>query len=443
MNPVVQNPNIQNYGAIEKGGDDHTFKQTVTLKDGREFTITLHYPKTSGVSLEKAKRDMSNHVVEKMVLLADQMNLGKKGLERIQVSKDKVVGYYDKTGKQPTRDFQQRLEQKLQQENLNPLKQEKYKRQLKAVTDTIKMFDKTVSHKPSANKCKTVGPLGSQWKFPSDHMPVGTTMRFTSGDEVKMASFNVLNTNFIKRHITEDTDNTKQGLQGSACDDLVKDKNGLTKRDREQVENVKKLLQGRDFLALQECSPKFLAALKKQLPSNYVVLDTLDGKEDGQVYIYDKNEIKLTNTFTPKPFGNLDKNKMISQLEFERTNGTKEKFCVVGVHMPGGGNKGAAQEILKDHLSHIPQGIPVVLMGDMNDTTDNINTNVGSLGFKPVTSKNPTAIGTNSQGKPISSEDIDSIHARFDDTKVSFTEETPNSLMASLGQQSMAALLSV
>lgn len=76
-------------------GEFRTFKKDVTNAEGKQYTITVYYPKDSKVTPEKAAKDIENKI-EKLVLLADSLGLGKDGLKKIQVTNTEVFGHWDK-----------------------------------------------------------------------------------------------------------------------------------------------------------------------------------------------------------------------------------------------------------------------------------------------------------------------------------------------------------
>ena len=100
-------------------------------------------------------------------------------------------------------------------------------------------------------------PLGVNWQFPSDHLPVATVLE---DGHTRCASWNVLDTRYVKLV-------AGQGLNGSMItqQDLPVGASDLTLRDASTLNTVLTLLSTVSVLALQECSQQFLIALNAKL----------------------------------------------------------------------------------------------------------------------------------------------------------------------------------
>lgn len=138
---------IQSLGQVEQA-DAHTFKQEVTLTDGRVFIIKIHCPEDSAINLEKAKGELGDQI-ERMVKLADKLGLGKEdsSLQKIQVTNTKVFGTWKNEGQ---RNFRKKLlADKTALQNANALdpKIKDIEKKIKAIDKTIAIFNQIIPKK--------------------------------------------------------------------------------------------------------------------------------------------------------------------------------------------------------------------------------------------------------------------------------------------------------
>lgn len=133
----------------------------------------------------------------------------------------------------------------------------------------------------------TVGKLGKEWRFPSDHLPVGAEV-----NGVRIISWNVLNNAFMDWVAEKDS----QGLNGSLITELHRPvaENGLTMRDVLVAEMIRTMTSQGQVVALQECSAPFLKHLKNQLPTDWRMVKSFEGdRKDQDVILYDKSRLAI------------------------------------------------------------------------------------------------------------------------------------------------------
>jgi len=127
-------------------------------------------------------------------------------------------------------------------------------------------------------------PLGVNWQFPSDHLPVATVLE---DGHTKCASWNVLDTRYVKLV-------AGQGLNGSMItqQDLPVGARDLTLRDASTLNTVLTLLSTVSVLALQECSQQFLIALNAKLAGGPI--ERADNSRFGDaVLLYNSDTLEL------------------------------------------------------------------------------------------------------------------------------------------------------
>lgn len=281
-----------------------------------------------------------------------------------------------------------------------------------------------------SNRGKNVGTLGANWKFNSDHIPLGGVITI-GNQEIKIATFNVLNKAFL-HHI-------KGGGQGLEESQIITE-DQLGKREMQLKNTVISLLTSRDFLALQECSEDFENLIRKHLPPNFEIISSgRPGDVDRQLYIFNTNKLLLRKTALETTQLGTDKNKKMVRMIFDVKGENKPIICFVGVHLPGGPNSPKAREQLGKYLFHLSirnSHVTIVALGDMNATTKNVEAGIAA-GFKDTIFKNrfrnltkgtPTHINTKKE-----SVDYDSIHISAP-KGVKYYENKPEALLPGLGK---------
>ncbi|MBS0637846.1 MAG: hypothetical protein JSS12_10070 [Verrucomicrobia bacterium] len=215
--------------------------------------------------------------------------------------------------------------------------------------------------------------LGNNYRWPSDHLPISGQVVFEHSSPLKFASYNVLKQDAMG-YITNKND---QGLKGS-------DVTTLSQKEREEricSQIVEMINAGHDAIALQECSPSLLALIKKNLPKEFQITP---GSGEGPC-IYNAKRFKV-DVKPATPYTN--KNKYVNTFEFEDRK-TGEKISLVNTHV----EKGQAN-LLGDHIRKNLKDAPMLLLGDMNDTSDVIANNLGACDHSCVSGAMPTHINT-------------------------------------------------
>ncbi|MEZ4754910.1 MAG: endonuclease/exonuclease/phosphatase family protein [Bdellovibrionota bacterium] len=211
-------------------------------------------------------------------------------------------------------------------------------------------------------------PLGANWRFPSDHLPVSLRLNFNS-QEIGLVSWNVLNEAFIKYIETN-----QQGLLGSPITELANASSGISPRDSLILQILKELLDLNDIICLQECGKEFVTALArlcsfildKESREICMITSTETPQKDQGVILYNKDKLKL-NSHKVIPFSTHHSKYMI-WANFELVAASRNSdFTVVNTHVPGD-----PEVLLKSHqelaknLHAIPNDRPFIVCGDMN-----------------------------------------------------------------------------
>ena len=121
-----------------------------------------------------------------------------------------------------------------------------------------------------------VKSLGSDWQFPSDHIPVAAKI----GD-LRLGTFNLLNRKGV--------DFFKHDNEGLADSQIISDNVSIVREEDWSVreENILKITLGLvrqlDLLLLQECSLEFLAKLSLELPESIRLYTGRSDLPDSQI----------------------------------------------------------------------------------------------------------------------------------------------------------------
>lgn len=159
-----QTPPFEKVGDVQKGAKPNTFKQEVKM-NGTTYTITLKY--ASETSLQTAKGDMEARI-EKMVLLAKEMGLGQRGLNKITLKSPadntsneplRVFGKYGTS--KPKKDFLDELTKDLKKGDKSDQEKNEIRRKIGVINHVIDVFG---SFKPEEDH-----PKPAQTSPRSDH----------------------------------------------------------------------------------------------------------------------------------------------------------------------------------------------------------------------------------------------------------------------------------
>jgi hypothetical protein len=315
------------------------------------------------------------------------------------------------------------------------------------------------SLKTGVSRGQKIGELGEKWTFDSDHIPIGGEIKL--GDptnqnrataNVSFGSFNVLNTNALEWILKPENGGKPgggtQGLDNSAItkNNQVKGKEGLTRREENTLQSVQEMLTpskpgtvSRDFLALQECSPKFEAALRKRLGKSFPIISSSSTNSDKQLYIYNTKKLTCIQQDQPYSFqvnAGQNHNKKIQRMIFETKGKAHYSFSVIGVHLPGGKDSTQAREELGQFLvKNHNDSLPTLVLGDMNTETKNVGQSIQkayerselSNPFQYLTDGTPTHINTKQ-----ASADYDSMHYAPGASTIHYWENQPSKLLPEL-----------
>lgn len=249
------------------------------------------------------------------------------------------------------------------------------------VQQSLAGFDDTA--KMCSLKKVTVPKFGAEWRFPSDHLPIGCIV---NGKNI--VSWNVMNDKYMEWVTEKDS----QGLNGSLITELDKPvigKPGFTQRDLVVLEDILLMLQipgsPKHVLALQEVSEPLILELVVALPENYQIILQSGPFVDRSQCILDQNiAIIDTDAFEYIPdlsrpqysgvFSGDQSSRHIMDIIFEAKD-TKEKFRIVNAHVPGDPSIPSRDEFAR-HVTHPDLGSEdlnevrkhciTVALGDMN-----------------------------------------------------------------------------
>lgn len=213
-----------------------------------------------------------------------------------------------------------------------------------------------------------VGLLREQWTLPSDHLPIGITLA-----GINIASWNVLNTEYIKYAIADHSGLNKSTL---TLENNIIHIDGLTERDQHVLnlilgEMLVHTQHSRDIIALQECGKAFVHHLKAILPPHMALIPAAEHETDQSVIIYNTENFNCLNIevlaglFTDRP-----KRTIMNILLQEKKS--KKLYRFLTAHLPWIPDGPAAKQLadyLKDQLSkNSMDQETMVLMGDLNKT---------------------------------------------------------------------------
>lgn len=214
---------------------------------------------------------------------------------------------------------------------------------------------------------------GKAWPFPSDHLPIGLTVSFPSKIDVRIASWNVLNTAFIS-WIYKD----EQGLNGSAitAGDVPAGppNKGLTVREVAVVSFIERLLFSQprhSVVCLQEVGPAVFRQLRSMRRASEVQMipTTEDAhSKDRGIVIFDPSAVSLASAEVHVYQTHDGKYAQMAQFSVV-DGGSGEMLTVIGTHVPWGNGKRELAEWLSTRFAPAIVG-PLhafACVGDMNN----------------------------------------------------------------------------
>lgn len=205
-----------------------------------------------------------------------------------------------------------------------------------------------------------VGQLHEQWKFPSDHLPVGIEV-----NGIKIISWNVLNNAYIEWVTEKDS----QGLNGSMISDLDISINeqGLTKRDVCVAEMVANMMKLGHIVTLQECGEPFLQHLQERLPSNWDLIKSFNvQKQDQDVILYNKTKMSYQSDLSETSTCSYPSvpNRPLQNAYFSNSKGLNLR--IINVHIPGDPSLACKEELAKYVLQQQTLDSVTIALGDNN-----------------------------------------------------------------------------
>eukprot|EP00698_Gefionella_okellyi_P006470 TRINITY_DN15802_c0_g1_i1.p1 TRINITY_DN15802_c0_g1~~TRINITY_DN15802_c0_g1_i1.p1 ORF type:complete len:358 (+),score=68.12 TRINITY_DN15802_c0_g1_i1:139-1074(+) len=250
-----------------------------------------------------------------------------------------------------------------------------------------------------------VGMLGSDYDFPSDHLPVCAIALLPSEalPRFVVISWNILNSAFM-HYVSSKND---QGLKGSAITRDNVPSTGpesaeLTVREERTIKYIVEMITRQPqapVLCLQEVSASVLQHLPRYLPDSMQVFST-PAATDHLAMIYDS---KLLDKTAQQLYKFQGEHKYVMQAEFAVRGDTSTRIRVVNVHVPGGGQRGQrGRAEMAQQLAAIPCDMLTLLVGDFNATPDDLEqvferTPRQPCALRRVTGARPTHINTRKQ----------------------------------------------
>jgi predicted kinase/endonuclease/exonuclease/phosphatase family metal-dependent hydrolase len=216
-----------------------------------------------------------------------------------------------------------------------------------------------------------VGLLREQWTLPSDHLPIGIRIITFNNKILNIASWNVLNTEYIKYAIADHS-----GLNNSTLtiENTIIESDGLTQREQHVIDLILNGLLAlnehfRDIIALQECGQAFVSHLRKNLPQHIALITAAEHESDQSVMLYNTERFDCRSIdikagiFTDRP------KRTIMNVLFEDKE-SKTLYRCLTAHLPWIPNGPAATQLasyVKEQTKSI-NNETIILMGDMNKT---------------------------------------------------------------------------
>ncbi len=218
----------------------------------------------------------------------------------------------------------------------------------------------------------------TKWPYPSDHLPIGATLKTPKGTELTMVSYNTLNRNFIDNFTGK---KGTGGLQTIKNAKVGKDDPGsLDRRDAANSLLIHYMLEQKPgtIVSLQELSPEMLRRLQERLKgTSFKILSTDQGfsrggrpsEPDSGAILYDSN-LLTPNASKDVHYGGSKK--YIQDVRF--TTRASETFRVINTH-----REFYDQTTLAQYCAQ-PSSEPTFLMGDFNQEVGGGATPVAGFG---------------------------------------------------------------
>jgi len=202
-----------------------------------------------------------------------------------------------------------------------------------------------------------VGELQENWKFPSDHMPVGIRI-----DNVNIASWNVLDTAYIDWVIEKNS----QGLSHSliAKENVPIENSKLTLRDRHVVDLMLQMLHHPSYpkhlLSIQESGEPFLKELKTRLPKNFTII-----ADKGNAIVINNLCFEILQAQSVNHVFSKELKRSFQDITLQHKDSDK-KLRIINTHLPGDPAGPARIEFAKYLVKTLDPTSTTIAMGDMN-----------------------------------------------------------------------------
>jgi endonuclease/exonuclease/phosphatase family metal-dependent hydrolase len=261
-----------------------------------------------------------------------------------------------------------------------------------------------------------VGQLQEKWQFPSDHLPIGMTL----DDTFHMASWNVLDADYMSWVIEKDSQGLKRSL--IADEHVYIGDTGLTVRDQHTARLVLEMTthptHPRSLISLQECNEPFLKELRDRLPPNFEIL-----AHEGNAIVVDTNQFQILEAQSIKKVFSADPERTFQQVVLQRLD-TQEDLRIVNAHLPGDPN-GPARKEFAHYLNASNDSRKVIAMGDMNFNEFEMSEAFGPNSPLNLYTPYCTNISVNTANEPYTSKAIDHFFVSKDmNVKLLDAEET-------------------
>ena len=198
-----------------------------------------------------------------------------------------------------------------------------------------------------------VGELQELWQLPSDHLPIGLTMR-----GFHIASWNVLHAKWVMNW------SYAQGLNRSMIlrEHIYIKPTELTLRDCHVIQLLLAMIvhptHPRSILCLQECSEPFLEELQSRLPDRFAL-----AAKHAEAIVYDQTKLRLLEIKeTAGVFADEPKRTFLD-LHF---NSAEKRIRLINVHLPGDLDGPGRYEFTNYLASTFHPAMTTLAMGDMN-----------------------------------------------------------------------------
>ena len=215
---------------------------------------------------------------------------------------------------------------------------------------------------------KEVGELAEKWQFPSDHVPVGISLK-KNKKQINIMTWNILNNCFMLHWVYKVN---SQGLKGSLITELdraISKDFQLTERDMYIVnlivESINNPFQEKDFICLQECSKEFLMEMKTKLPKNYSIIFSREPlAKDQEAIIYRSDKFSILSNFS-KCISPDFEHRVIMDVIFQSKG---INIRLINAHLPFLHNVKPRSQLIR-YLYDVRNSADfVIIAGDMNCT---------------------------------------------------------------------------